>query len=271
MHVLLPGIPTLQDFSVTQIEIWLLSLLRVSFCIFLLPVLMGDEVPLTLRVGLSFFVSLILFPTLPQQTMALPENPADLLALALRELYVGAIMGFAGTFAFFGLRLAGAWMDQEIGFSSIQMFNPVALEEETAIGSYLQLVFGMLLVASGGYLFWLRAIGESFQVIPIGGANLAAKGIINGWIELTTLGFLFGIKASAPVLVTLFLTTVALAIVARIMPQVNAWLVGMPLKIGLGVVVLSSTLPLLWDLFQKHHQLVVAHALGLQRIIGVQH
>jgi len=268
MHTVLPGVPALQDFTITQLEIWMLALIRVSFCIFLLPVLMGDEVPVTLRAGLTFFVSILLFPTLPQQALALPENPAQLFSLALRELYVGAVMGFSGTFAFLGLRLAGAWMDQEVGFSMVQLFNPIALEEETALGNFMQLIFAMLLIATGGYLYWLQAIGESFKAIPIGGAHFALDGVLEGFIRLSTLSFLFGIKAAAPVMVTLFLTSVALGIVARIMPQINAWLVGMPLKIGLGLVVLWTTLPVIWHLFRHHHEDIVQRALMLQSIMG---
>lgn len=271
MHTLIPGIPTLQDFTVTQIELWLLSLIRISVCVFMLPVLMTEEVPLTLRAGLSFFISLLIFPTIPPQSIGLPETPADLFALALREMYVGAVMGFAGTFAFFGLRLAGSWMDQEIGFSMVQLFNPLSAEEETAIGNFIQLIFGMLLIASGAYVYWLQAVGESFRAIPLAGAHIASDGVLEIFLRLTTLGFIFGIKASAPVLVTLFLTTVALAIVARIMPQMNVWLIGAPLKIGLGTLVLWTTMPVLWKLFQSHHEMIVAHAMALQRVLGSPH
>jgi flagellar biosynthetic protein FliR len=188
--------------------------------------------------------------------------------MALRELYVGLVMGFAGTFAFAGLRLAGAWIDQEIGFSMIQLLNPLAGEEETAMGNFLQLLFGMLLIASGNYILWLQAIGESFRAIPLAAAQFRSEAILEGFTRLTTLSFEFGIKAAAPVMVTLFLTSVSLAIVARIMPQINAWLVGMPLKIGLGILLLWSTLPLIWNLFQKHHAIVVDHALMMQRIMA---
>lgn len=267
MQTLLPGIPTLQDFTVTQVELWLFCLIRVSFCVFLLPVLMSEEVPVSLKAGLSFFISLVLFPTLPAQSIGIPDNLGDLFSMAIRELYVGLVMGFAGTFAFVGLRLAGAWMDQEIGFSMIQLFNPLAGEEETALGNFLQLLFGMLLIATGNYILWLQAIGESFRAIPLASAQFNSEAILEGFVKLTTLAFEFGIKASAPILVTLFVTSVSLAIVARIMPQINAWLIGMPLKIGLGVFVLWSTLPVLWSLFQKHHFEVVDHALFMQRLL----
>jgi flagellar biosynthesis protein FliR len=267
MSSVLPGIPTLQDFTVTQIELWLFCLIRVSFCVFLLPVLMSDEVPLSVRAGLSFFISLVLFPTLPAQSIGLPDNLGDLFSMAMRELYVGLVMGFAGTFAFVGLRLAGAWMDQEIGFSMVQLFNPLVGEEETAMGSFLQLLFGMLLIASGNYILWLQAIGESFRAIPLASAQFNSEAVLEGFVKLTTSAFEFGIKASAPILVTLFLTSVALAIVARIMPQMNAWLIGMPLKIGLGLLVLWSTMPMIWSLFQKHHMQVVDYALMMQRVL----
>lgn len=268
MQTLLPGIPTLQDFSVTQIELWLLCLLRVSFCVFLMPVLMNEEVPLSVRAGLSFFVSLAIFPAIPAQSIALPESPAALFSLALRELYVGIVMGFTGTFAFVGLRMAGAWIDQEIGFSMIQLFNPIAGEEETAMGNFLQIVFGLLMVVSGNYVMWLQAIGESFRAIPIGAAEFNPGGLMSQFTYLSTLAFIFGLKVSAPVIVTLFLTSVALAIVARIMPQVNAWLIGMPLKIALGVLLLWSTLPMMWSLFQTYHEQVVNRALIMQGLMA---
>jgi flagellar biosynthesis protein FliR len=256
----LAGIPALQDFTVAQIEIWLLVLLRISVMVFLLPILSTEEVPSRFKAGLAFFLSIIIFPVLPQTAINIPPNLPAYIFMAMKELYIGAVMGFAATFIFAGLRFAGAWIDGETGFNMTQIMNPMAQEED--------IVFVLLLLATGGYAFYLQALAESFRLIPLTGAQMASRDMMEVFTILTTDSFLLGMKVAAPVVATLFISSVALAIIARIMPNMNVWMVGMPMKIAVGMMTLVFALPLMWQAFQKQQNSIHGYWIGLMRLMG---
>ncbi|MDB5048718.1 MAG: flagellar biosynthetic protein FliR [Fibrobacteres bacterium] len=264
----LEAIPGIQDFTVAQIELWLLVLIRVSVMVFLLPILNSDDVPARVKAGLSFFLSLILFPTLPSTAVEIPANLPGYIMLAVREIYIGAVMGFAGTFVIAGLRFAGSWIDAETGFNMMQIMNPMAQEEDTPMGHLLFIIFILLLLSTGGYVFYLRAIAESFRLIPLAGAHAASGNMMLVFIQLSTNAFLLGMKVAAPVVTTLFISSVGLALIARIMPQMNVWMTAMPLKLALGIMTTIFALPLMWQAFAKEQESLQSYLLVLMRMMG---
>jgi len=264
----LEGIPALQDFTTGQIEVWLLVLIRVSVLVFLMPILMTDDVPTRFKAGLSFFLSIILFPTLPQTAIAIPGNLAAYIFMALKEIYIGAVMGFAGTFIFAGLRFAGSWIDSETGFNMTQIFNPMAGEEDTPLAHLIFILFIMILLAGGGHVFYLQAMAESFRLIPLTSAHMASGGLVSVFAVMTGESFLLGMKVAAPVVATLFVSSIALAMIARIMPQMNVWMVGMPMKIALGMLTLMFALPMMWQAFVKQQAGLQAYWIGLMHLMG---
>jgi flagellar biosynthetic protein FliR len=264
----LDGIPALQDFTVAQIELWILVLIRVSVLVFLVPILSTDEVPSRFKAGMSFFLSLIIFPALPHEAVAIPESVPAYIMLALKEIYIGAVMGFAGTFVFAGLRFAGSWIDAETGFNMMQIMNPMAQEEDTPMGHLLFILFILLLLSTGGYMFYLQAIAESFRLIPLAGAEAASAGMVAIFLKLSVSAFLMGVKVAAPVIATLFVSSVALAIIARIMPQMNVWMVGMPMKLALGLLTMMFALPLMWQAFLREQEDLHGYWLVLMRMMG---
>jgi flagellar biosynthesis protein FliR len=262
------GIPSLEQFTVVQIELWLLVLIRVSVMVFLLPIIFTEEVPTRFKAGLSFFLSIILFPTLPPTTVEIPSNIMPYMLLALREIYIGAVMGFAGTFVISGLRFAGSWIDAETGFNMMQIMNPMAQEEDTPLGHLIFILFILVMLCTGGYIFYLRAIAESFQLIPLAAAKGANSEMIAIFVRMSAEAFLLGMKIAAPVVATLFISSIALALIARIMPSMNVWLVGMPMKIALGTMTTVFALPLMLQAFLKGQDAIHVYYMTLMRALA---
>ena len=265
---LLNGIPALEDFTVVQIELWLLVLIRVSVMVFLLPIITTDDVPTRFRAGMAFFLSIILFPSLPHESVVIPANVTAYTFLALREIYVGAVMGFAGTFVFAGLRFAGSWIDSETGFNMMQIINPMAQEEDTPLGHLIFILFVLVLLSSGGYVFYIRSIAESFQIIPIASAHGASGSMVQIFTHMSAEAFLLGVKVASPVVATLFISSIALAMIARIMPQMNVWLVGMPMKIAVGTLTTIFALPLMLQAFLKGQDILQSYWMALLHVMG---
>jgi flagellar biosynthetic protein FliR len=115
------------------------------------------------------------------------------------------------------------------------------------------LVVTMLFLMMDGHHFFLRAVGDTFTVIPLGQATLLNMGGITSQIStLIGMTFVLAIKISAPVLAPLLITYFCLGIIARAMPQLNIFFIGLPLQIALGLLTLVFFLPVMWNLFEKY-------------------
>ena len=266
--VLISDFPHLGDITVAKIELWAFSLIRISFMAFLLPIFDGQEVPSRIKAGLTFFLSLILFPTLPDQAVPLTETVLGFVLSAVREIYVGLVMGFAFTFVFLGIKLAGNWISHETGFSVARSVNPFTQDNSSALDQTIYTIFALCLIATNGHLYYVRAIAESFQTIPLTMAAYDLNALLPVFLDLSTMAFVYGLKASAPILATLTISSFSLGIVARIMPQMNVWFVGMPLKIGMGVLITSFMLPLIWHVFTKNHEAMQLHLFAILKTMG---
>lgn len=261
-------IPYISQFTVLDFEIWVLMLVRISVIVFLLPLIGAQTVSPMIKVGLSAFLSFVLYPVLPQFTVNIPTGVPAFIVMAIKESMVGILMGSVSTVLFMGLGLSGRLVDFITGFSMAQSFNPLTDESESVMGQIQIAIFSMLLLVTNGHLIFVEAIAESFKSIPPTLAVFNMEGILQVMMSLITLSMIYGIKLAAPMLIPLLLTTIGLAIVARIMPQMNVWLVGMPLKIGLGLGTFAISMPLIWSVFQVHVGQISAHIPVLFRMMG---
>ncbi len=260
--------PTVADFTVLDFEIWVLIFVRITTMMFLIPIIGASQVPAQVKVGLSVFLSIMVFAVLPDQEVAVPSDFPTLFVLAFKELYMGIVMGFAGGLLFLGLNIAGRLVDHNTGFAMIQSMNPLTQVNETVLGQMKVIFFTVILVVTGGHLFFFRVIAESFHTVPLMQIDMAVSSVSYIILKITSDAFEYGIKLAAPLIVPLLLATTGLAIVARIMPQINVWLVGMPLKIGVGLLSLVFVFPLLWSVFQKELSSVQFYQLALLKILG---
>jgi flagellar biosynthetic protein FliR len=149
-----------------------------------------------------------------------------------------------------------------------QIMNPMAGEEDTALAHLIFILFILILLETGGHVFYLQALAESFRLIPLTGAHMASGGMVAVFATMTAESFLLGMKVAAPVVATLFVSSIALAIIARIMPQMNVWMVGMPMKIALGMMTLMFALPLMWQAFAKQQGALQTYWIGLMRLMA---
>ncbi|MBF0431610.1 MAG: flagellar biosynthetic protein FliR [Fibrobacteria bacterium] len=260
--------PSIADFTVLDFELWAFVFIRLASMLFIMPIIGSTQVPVKVRVGLSLFISFVVFSALNTGPMDLPETLPEFFLLAIREIFLGIVMGFAGSLVFAGLNIAGRLIDINAGFAMVQSINPMTEANESIVGQIKTIVFTLVLIVTSAHLFFVRICIESFQVIPLLKVNVDMSKIASILIFLTSEAFVYGVKLSAPVIVPLLLATTGLAIMARIMPQMNVWLVGMPLKIGLGILTIIFVLPLTWEVFQKELDSVQFYQMAMMKIFG---
>ncbi len=223
---------------------------RVVSMFMVFPVYGFSGIPRMVKLGLALLLTSLLFPLYSGPMPELAPGLISFFGIVIREVFVGLAIGMVGNFLFYGAQFAGHVIGHTAGFAMISVLDPLAEINVPIIAQLLNYLTLLLFLIIGGHHFLLFAVDESFIRIPVGG-GVFAPGMTEGMMRMTADIFVVGVKLGAPVLVTILVIEFSLGVIARTVPQMNVWLVGFPLKIGLSIMVLAISLPLLAMMFEK--------------------
>jgi flagellar biosynthesis protein FliR len=242
----------------------LLVTIRLAALLLLTPLFAAAKVPNRVRVLLLIALALVLVSSMKVAPVEVPTNVAGLVQAALQEALLGALLAF-GLFTAFGAFLfGGRILDFQMGFGVANLIDPVTNTQSPLIGSVLNLMAVVTFFLLNGHHLMIRGLAFSLEKIPPGSALV--KMDISAIAAQFGLMFVFGVTLMAPAIITLLLLDVGMAFMARTMPQVNIFIVGLPLKIFVGLSVLALSLnyfgPLLNRVFEsifRYWQAIINH------------
>lgn len=244
--------------TVQNVEFFTLALVRVSTLVFLLPFLStGSVVPITAKIGLSFFLSLIAFPQLPAAGVVIQNSPIFFFMLVIEQVMVGVVIGFTATYLFHFVVIGGHFIARDIGISMGSVSDPIQDETADEFSVLLLLIFSIVFLAKGFHHYFIQVILDSFQFIPIGRFSWDFGPIIKVLGLLSAASFVMGIKLAGPIMITMFATSLGMGLMSRIMPAMNVWIIAVPIKVVVAVVILWETFPLMTLLFDSNFQQVL--------------
>ncbi|MBI4531931.1 MAG: flagellar type III secretion system protein FliR [Candidatus Latescibacteria bacterium] len=238
---------------------FLLIFCRVSAVVMFIPIFGDRTVPFQAQAAIGFALSLILVPLVPTLNFPSPEhaNLFWLVSTLLREVMIGVILGFIVVLLFAGVQMAGQIVGLQIGFGIVNVLDPQSDLQVPIIGQLNFLLALMLFLSIDGHHTLIQALSASYDLIPIGKAHFSDR-IAEQFIRLSGGIFSIALKLGAPVMIVLLLTNVALGIIARTVPQMNVFIVGFPLQIGLGLLAIAFSFSLFsyvflkeWGVFQR--------------------
>lgn len=239
------------NFGADQIQIMLLILVRTTGVVVASPILGDTAVPGPIRAGLVMILAMLMVPTLSgAYSLPVAESVWQLSGWVVNELAIGVIIGLLFRFIFIAVLTAGSLVGYQIGFMIANLFDKSLNDQVSVIGRFWYIVAVLLFLAINGHHLIINAFVESYAVIPPGAASLdgSAGELI---IKLSAYIFVIALKIAAPVMVTLFLTDVALGTIAKTMPTMNVFFVGFPIKIGVGLLVMAMALPIFAYVIQR--------------------
>jgi len=221
---------------------YLAVLSRLSGLFVTAPVLSSRFLPVRVRVPLLLVLAAVLYPAVGDLQSTPWPWQGSLLAVYGSELLWGATMGFVANLVFIAVYVAGQIIDMEMGFGIVNVVDPVAGIQAPVVGNFLFILALMLLLLGDGHHVVLGALWSSYRWVPVGAASIGEP-VVTGVLRCFGRTFVAGIQLALPVAGALFLTTLALGIVTRTVPQANVFVVGLPVKIGVGMVMLAAALP----------------------------
>lgn len=232
------------------VEILILVFARISMVIAVIPVFGSANVPITVKVGLSAFLSIIVYSF--SEPSGIPEvlSVIDLLGLILKEGIIGLLFGFITGLLFYAIQFSGHFISFQMGFAIVQIIDPQSQERVPIIGQFYFIMAILLFLIINGHHLILSGLVESFRIVPIGTGILSGE-LIALLTKLTGNVFVLALKIASPIMVTLFLTDIMMGIIARTVPQMNIFFVSLPLKIGMGMILVISTLSVFPLLIEK--------------------
>jgi flagellar biosynthetic protein FliR len=229
-------------FSPGYAETLVLLACRVGGMMLVAPVFSAKTVPVSLRTGVLVVLTLLLAPAAhAAATSHAPNGPQIAPSTFLTETLVGFAIGFGAAVLVGAMETAGDLMSTSIGLSGASLLDPLNGASSTALAQLGQMFAVTVLLAVNGHLVMLDALAESARALPVGGGVDVHAGLGALLSQATTL-FVLGLRFAAPVIAASMIGNVALAVLARVAPQVNALTVAFPIQIALGMFALVASL-----------------------------
>lgn len=238
------------NFGANALQIFLLVIMRASGLFMMAPVFGDKSVPSLVRVGLIILLSGIIASVINQPQLPAIDSLWVLAGLAVKEILVGLIIGLVFRLLFMGVETGGAILGYQMGFAMVQLQDVSGNDQLSVVGKFWFIVAMLIFFTIGGHQLILSAFADSYEVIPPGSVGTSGT-VAELLIKYTAYVFVIAIKVAAPVMITLFLADVALGVIAKTMPTMNVFFVGIPIKIVVGLVTVALSLPLFGYVLQK--------------------
>ena len=225
-----------------QFEEFLLIFLRITSMLMLFPVFSSAQIPHQVRLGLGALIAFIIYRVIPEPHLT--GGAFELLVGASAQVLLGVIVGFVASLVFTGIQFAGELIDLQVGFAIANVLNPQTQQNITIIGEFQLALATLIFLTTNSHYFFIQGIAGSFNLVPLPYINLDPS-VAGNLALFFAQSFLIVFKIAAPVVVALFLTNVALALMARVAPQMNVFVIGLPIQVAVGFTMMIVALPLL--------------------------
>lgn len=220
--------------------------IRISAILIMMPVIGDKTVPLRVKAGLALLISLLLAPSIPIKLPQLhSESGGEIYFFAIAmcgEALIGIVIGFAARIIFMGVRLAGDIIGTQIGFSIANVIDPASNTQVSVITQFQYMAALVIFLAVDAHHTFIIAIAESYRFVSPFDYHFSGS-LIQHILIFSNEMFVTAVKICAPVMAVILFTNVGLGVMARTVPQINIFIVGFPLQICVGLIILALTSP----------------------------
>ncbi len=217
---------------------------RILGLILVVPFFSSKMINTRAKLGLVFFITIVIFPLVYKFIPEIPENMVEYSFIAIVEGMVGIIIGFCLTLSFSAYQLAGQFFTIQMGFGASEVFDPMSQISIPLMGQYLYLIAILVFLSMHGPVLIIREIYSSFELINV--SNFIKNSIIEptyGIIATFSDMFMVALRMSFPIMGTLLLVSVTMGLLAKAAPQMDLLMIGFPISITVGFIILILILP----------------------------
>ena len=217
------------------------------------PVFSWEAIPIKIKLTLAI-LSAIFFSSL----MSCPVSGEGITGAAVglmiaNEVVYGLALGFVATLIFATVKLSARIIERQMGLAMAQVLDPLSGESGQPIGMLMEMIFILLFLSANGHHIFLMTISRSYEAFPIGTIPAIDK-LTEGVIVAGSTMLLLGLKMSAPILATFLLMMVILGVFARVAPETNILFLSLPIRVGLGLLMVGMFLPFINNFIKEFAQ-----------------
>lgn len=256
------------NFIIEMLPYFLLMFVRLTAFFLVTPLFSMKGVPNQYKVGLSFFITLLAFSGMLVEAPILLDEYYVL--FIMKELAIGLALGFVAALLLYTVQVAGAFIDFQMGFAIANVMDPQTGAQVPIIGHFKYMLALLFLLTVDGHHIMLDGVMRSFHLVPV---EVLSFSVDNGDITqyITTLFiqmFVMALQMAFPIVGSLFLVDIALGILAKTVPQLNIFAVGLPVKIIVGFILLFLLMPVFFYVLQSLFEKIMISMSQLIRLLG---
>jgi len=221
---------------------FMLVLTRVSAFFLVIPIFGWRSIPVRVRVAVAVLVSIFFSMIVRPVSGSGRVEMVDAILYLVQEAIYGLALGLAVTFVFYTVRVAGRIIERQMGLALAAVLDPFTGERAQPVGMLLEMIFILIFLAANGHHLFLLVLSRSFEVFPAGSIPSAAI-LVGGVMKTGSTMFLAALRLAAPILAAFVVLLVVLAVFARVVPEMNILFISLPLRVGLGLLMITMILP----------------------------
>ena len=254
------------NLNYAEFERFLFVFFRVGALILFVPVLGSRQVPVSMKIGLILFTSIVIFPLVQARPLPEPQGIFALAVFLLSDVTIGLGIAYITRLIFAAVQIAGTVVDFQMGFGVVNVIDPQTDTQVSVTAQFHNIVAVLIFLVVDAHHFILQAIVESFFIINPAEINFSSL-TPEYMLYLFSGTFTTAVKIAAPIMAILFFLSVGLGLVARTVPQMNVFIVGFPLQIGVGLLMVGLSISFFSILVQQQMYELPGKFMGFLRAL----
>ncbi len=237
--------------SPTNLILFIVVLTRLSGLMTTAPLISTYPIPMQIKTWLMAMVAFIMFPIVLAKTgFQMPTSIPELSIILLKEFMIGYIIGFVANVVFIGVEIAADLISMQMGLTASQALNPMTGDTSPILSQAYTILASMIFIGLNGYQWLFAAVYKTFQIMPPGYEITISGTLVQNVIFLTSQIFVVGLGIALPIFSVLVITDVLLGFVSKMMPNMNIFMVALPVKIYMGLLLFVMLIPLMYSQLQ---------------------
>lgn len=201
---------------------------------FLLPVFGSNSIPNTVKGALTLVITLAIWPQLSFDGSLMPGSIYNLALMILGEFILGLVLNIIISVVFAAIQTGGNFIGVQVGFSMVNVLDPVTGANEAVTAHFLYMCALLIFLTLNGHLYLISGLAETFKYIPPG-QLLISPTLYTQVMTITEKLFILAVQVAAPIIASVFVIDLALALIGKMAPQMNVLMLGFPIKIMVGL------------------------------------
>ncbi|OPJ57103.1 flagellar biosynthetic protein FliR [Alkalithermobacter paradoxus] len=242
-----------------SLNLYILIFSRLIGLFVVAPIFGRNNLPNIFKLGFCLIIAYIILPYVEGSGVT-QLSFFETIFLAIKELLIGLVIGFIAYIIFSIFFIAGSFIDMDLGFGMASVMDPQYGAQVPITGNFIYTIGTVVFMILNGHHHLIRSLVNSFYIFPVNSLISINNNLFIFLVKLLDYIFTSAIKIAIPVMIAIFLTNLILGILARTMPQMNVFVVGMPLKLIIGILIISIVFPyyisIMKDMFNSIYEFI---------------